>query len=311
MARVMAVTFEQYGRLHYLNPGERDYTVGDLVLFPTESGPEVCQVVWAPEWVDSSALADLPDCPGPAGPEALARDKANRARRAEALAVAKTLIARHDLPMKVVGVDFVDRVPEFDQLIAIYFSAPGRVDFRVLLGDLARALRSRIDLRQIASRDVARITSGIGACGRELCCATFLTDFEPVGVRLAKAQGLPVNPLQISGACGRLMCCLKYEHPLYVEFFAAAPAVGSQVSTPHGDGLVVGQSVPGNSVTVRTRAGDLHTCPLASVCVTAAGRRARNHGVDVDPGRHGDAAADNDDVSGDPQDRSGPVVEGQ
>src|SRR5207244_11592427 len=161
----------------------------------------------------------------------------------------------HGLPMKVVGVDHVvDR-----NHTTVYFTAPHRVDFRALVRDLAATLSGKVDLRQLSARDEARLTGGIGSCGRELCCSTFLVDFEPVSVRMARDQDLPLNPLRISGACGKLMCCLKYEHPLYQDFAEQAPAVGSAVSTPEGDGTVVGHNVPAESV---------------GVCVGAAGRRA-------------------------------------
>lgn len=263
----MAVSFERYGRLYYLDPGERDYRVGDRVLVPTESGPEVAECIWAPEWVTEDGFTDLPVCVGPAEPEHLDRDADNRRRRAQAKLVAKKLIRAADLPMKVVGVDYVDSGDTFDQLTVIYFTAPHRVDFRALVGDLARALRTRIDLRQVGSRDGARLTGGLGSCGRDLCCATFLKDFEPVSLRMAKAQDLPPNPLKISGACGRLMCCLKYEHPLYVEFAQNAPAVGAAVTTETGDGVVVGHSVPADSVLVRMNDGGAVTsCSRAGVC---------------------------------------------
>ena len=209
MARVMAVSFERYGRLYYLDPGEQDYSVGDRVLVPTDSGPEVAECVWAPEWVDEDGFSELPVCAGLAGPEQLERDAANRRRRAEAKLAAKKLIKRNQLPMKVVAVDFVDSGIDFDQLVVIYFTAPHRVDFRTLVSELARTLHARIDLRQIGSRDAARLVGGLGNCGRDLCCATFLKDFEPVSLRMAKVQDLPPNPLKISGACGRLMFGLK------------------------------------------------------------------------------------------------------
>jgi len=266
MARVMAVSFTTYGRLYYLDPGAVTYAIGDRVLHPTEAGPEVATVVWAPEQVDSEKLTGLPLCPGPAIEADLARDAANRRRVAEIEGVVRGLVERHQLAMKVVGVDLDDRSPEFGTLVAVYYTAPHRVDFRALLSDLARSLRSRIDLRQIGARDAARISGGLGSCGRELCCATFLTDFEPVSVRLARAQDLPANPLQIAGACGRLMCCLKYEHPLYVDFAARAPAVGAAVTTPDGDGVVVGHNVPSQSVLVKGSGGEVVRCPLLSVC---------------------------------------------
>ena len=265
----MAVSFERYGRLYYLDPGGRSYSVGDRVLVPTDSGPEVAECVWAPEWVadEETGFVDLPVCAGPASAADLARNEANRRRRAEAKLVAKRLIKKSELPMKVVGVDYVDSGNDFDELIVIYFDAPHRVDFRALVGELARSLRARIDLRQVGSRDAARLIGGIGNCGRDLCCATFLKDFEPVSLRMAKVQDLPPNPMKISGACGRLMCCLKYEHPLYLEFAREAPAVGSRVSLDDGDGVVVAHQVPADSVVVRMNAtGATMSCSRASVC---------------------------------------------
>lgn len=277
MARVMAVAFERYGQLHYLDPGDRQYAVGDWVRFPTPDGEEVAQCVWAPESV-AEGFDRLPVCPGPASASDLERDRANRRIRTEAADVARSLIAKHRLPMKVVGVDFLDRSADFDRIVAVYYTAPHRVDFRTLLGDLARALDARIDLRQVGARDAARLIGGVGSCGREFCCTTFLTDFEPVSMRLARVQGLPPNPLQISGACGRLMCCLKYEHPLYVDFIQRAPAVGEQVSIDGEPGVVTGHSVTEQLVMVRQGGGEIVRCPLESVCSTARGRSAFAHG---------------------------------
>ncbi|WP_204043828.1 PSP1 domain-containing protein [Acrocarpospora phusangensis] len=259
---MMAVSFTRYGRLYYLDPGEHSPKVGDKVLVPTEAGNEVAECIWAPQWV-SEDVGGLPVCAGIAGEEHLNRDEANRRRRAEARSVSKRLIKRHDLPMKVIGVDYVDE----ENVYTVYFSAPHRVDFRALVRDLARNLRARVELRQIGPRDEARLQGGIGPCGRDLCCATFLKDFEPVSVRMAKDQDLPVNPLRIAGACGRLMCCLKYEHPLYGEFRASAPRTGSTVETPEGPGVVVGHNVPADSVIVRLNDGGRRcACSKASVC---------------------------------------------
>lgn len=281
MTRVMAVAFERHGQLHYLDSGGRDYKVGDWVLYPTADGAEVAQCVWAPEEAEL-ADGDLPVCLGPASAADLARDEANRQVRADATVAAKEIIARRGLPMKVVAVDYLDRSADYDRLIAIYYTAPHRVDFRQLLGDLARALDARIDLRQVGARDAARLQGGIGHCGRELCCSTFLKDFEPVSMRLARVQGLPPNPLQISGACGRLMCCLKYEHPLYVDFLQRAPSIGDRVEIDDGEGVVVGHNVPSDSVTVRQAGGEIVRCPLESVCSTSRARKARVAGKAVD-----------------------------
>ncbi|MBB5786867.1 cell fate regulator YaaT (PSP1 superfamily) [Jiangella mangrovi] len=267
MGMVMAVAFTRYGRLYYLDPGEHTPRVGDKVLVPTDDGPEVAECVWAPQWV-SEDIGGLPVCAGLATDRHLQREERNRRRRAEVRVAARRLIKHHDLPMKIVGVDYVDTREDVDQLVTIYFSAPHRVDFRELVRDLARTLRARIDLRQLGARDEARVQGGIGPCGRDTCCSTFLTDFEPVSVRMAKDQDLPLNPLKISGACGRLMCCLKYEHPLYQDFKRSVPTVGCDVTTDDGvEGTVVAYNVPAETVYVRDReTGRRVACPKASVC---------------------------------------------
>ncbi len=268
---MMAVSFERYGRLYYLDPGPYQPAVGSKVLVPTDAGPEVAECVWAPQWVDEE-VGGLPVCAGIATEDHLTRDEENRSKRAHARVTARRLIREHSLPMKVVGVDYVGGPPVF----TIYFSAPHRVDFRALVRDLASRLSGRVELRQVGPRDEARLQGGIGPCGRDLCCATFLKDFEPVSVRMAKDQDLPVNPLRIAGACGRLMCCLKYEHPLYQDFHANAPKVGEQVDTPEGAGVVTGHNVPGDKVVVKLTAdGRKCACTRASVCGSRKGYEAR------------------------------------
>src|SRR6266566_280769 len=255
---MMAVSFERYGRLYYLDPGPYQPAVGAKVLVPTDSGPEVAECVWAPQWVDDE-VGGLPVCAGIATEDHLARDEEHRAKRAQARVTARRLIRGHDLPMKVVGVDYVGGPPVF----TIYFSAPHRVDFRALVRDLASRLSGRVELRQIGPRDEARLQGGIG----------------PVSVRMAKDQDLPVNPLRIAGACGRLMCCLKYEHPLYQDFHANAPKVGEQVDTPEGPGIVAGHNVPGDKVVVKLTAdGRKCACPRASVCGSRQAYEARYPG---------------------------------
>jgi cell fate regulator YaaT (PSP1 superfamily) len=259
---MMAVSFERYGRLYYLDPGTHQPRVGDKVLVPTDAGPEVAECIWAPQWV-SEDVDGLPLCSGLASEQDLARDDENRRRRAEARQLSKRLVRQHGLPMKVTAVDYVDR----DNVFTIYFAAPNRVDFRELVRDLARGLSARVELRQVGPRDEARLQGGIGPCGRDLCCATFLRDFEPVSVRMAKDQDLPVNPMRIAGACGRLMCCLKYEHPLYTEFRARAPRLGAPVESPEGHGTVVGYNVPSDNVMVKLDDGGRRcACSRASVC---------------------------------------------
>jgi cell fate regulator YaaT (PSP1 superfamily) len=266
---MMAVSFERYGRLYYLDPGAHAPAIGDKVLVPTDTGPEVAECIWAPQWVPED-IGGLPVCEGLASADDLARDERNRQLRAEARITAKRLIREHQLPMKVTAVDYVDT----SNMVTIYFSAPQRVDFRALVRDLNVRLKTRVDLRQIGPRDEARLQGGIGPCGRDLCCATFLKDFEPVSVRMAKDQDLPVNPMRIAGACGRLMCCLKYEHPLYIKAKAEMPRIGERVDTPSGPGKVTGRNVPGESVTVQMdESGRQCACKLADVCTS---RQAHN-----------------------------------
>jgi cell fate regulator YaaT (PSP1 superfamily) len=270
MGQLCAVSFNRYGRLFYLDPGDLRPAVGDRVLVPTDDGPEVAECVWAPEWTDEDT-SGFPRLLGLAGPEDIRRDEQIRRAKADAKVAAKRLIREHNLPMKVVAVDHVPSSgappPSAGARTTIYFTAPHRVDFRALVRDLGATLRCRVELRQLSARDSARVQGGIGSCGRDLCCATFLTDFEPVTIRMAKDQELPLNPMRISGACGRLMCCLKYEHPLYQQFQASAPAVGERVTTPEGSGRVVGHSVPRDAVVVRLDAdGSRCSCSRASVC---------------------------------------------
>ena len=269
MPMMMAVTFSRAGRLYYLDAGDVTAKVGDKVLYPTSTSPEVAEVVWGPEWV-SDDVGGLPVCAGRATQEDDRRDEANKKKRAEIQVAAQKLIRASKLPMKVSGVDWSDVGHESGRATAtVYFTAPTRVDFRQLVRDLAQTIDAKVVLTQLSARDDARVQGGIGSCGRDTCCSTFLVDFEPVTVRMARDQDLPANPMKISGACGRLMCCLKYEHPIYDEFRATTPAVGERVETPEGDGKVIAHDVPRDQVVVRLEAGGKATvCDRASVCTS-------------------------------------------
>ena len=256
MGLVCAVSFSRHGRLHYLDPGAHAVAVGDKVLVPTDGGTEVAECVWAAEWVGEAYA--LPVVAGLAGPADLARDDANRRHKAEVRVAAKRLVREHGLAMKVVAVDVLDRT----RTVVVYFTADGRIDFRELVRDLARTLDVRVELRSISARDDAKVQGGIGPCGRDTCCSSFLKDFEPVTLRMAKDQDLPLDPLRISGACGKLLCCLKYEHPLYADFLARAPALGAAVE----GGTVVAHDVPRGEVVVADGDGGRTPCSLASVC---------------------------------------------
>ncbi|MDM4722162.1 regulatory iron-sulfur-containing complex subunit RicT [Micromonospora sp. WMMA1363] len=275
MGMLCAVSFHRYGRLYYLDPGELRPQVGDKVLVPTDEGPEVAECVWAAQWV-SEDTDGFPRLAGLAQEGDLRRDEALRRRKAEAKVAAKRLIREHGLPMKVVAVDHVPASAQGSgERSTIYFTAPHRVDFRSLVRDLGATLHCRVELRQLSARDSARVQGGIGSCGRDLCCATFLTDFEPVTIRMAKDQDLPLNPLRISGACGRLMCCLKYEHPLYSES-STYPGSGERVETPEGTAKVVSRHPPSETVTVRQLSGGgISRCSLSEVC---GSRRAYDSG---------------------------------
>src|SRR6266508_3484058 len=183
MGMLCAVSFNRYGRLYYLDPGPHRISVGDKVLVPTDDGPEVAECVWAPQWV-ADPTDGFPTLLGPAGDEDLRRDEVMRKRKADAKVAAKRLIREHGLPMKVVAVDHVLESPgSSGGRTTIYFTAPHRVDFRSLVRDLGATLHCRVELRQLSARDSARVQGGIGSCGRDLCCATFLNDFEPGTIR--------------------------------------------------------------------------------------------------------------------------------
>ncbi|MGW4462883.1 PSP1 domain-containing protein [Micromonospora sp. NBC_01796] len=278
MGMLCAVSFTRYGRLYYLDPGEFRPAVGDRVLVPTDDGTEVAECVWAAQWV-SDDTSGFPRLAGLAGEPDLRRDELQRKRKAEAKVAAKRLIREHGLPMKVIAVDHVLESPggtSSGSRTTVYFTAPHRVDFRALVRDLGATLHCRVELRQLSARDSARVQGGIGSCGRDLCCATFLTDFEPVTIRMAKDQDLPLNPLRISGACGRLMCCLKYEHPLYANS-SNYPTSGQRIETPDGLAKVVSRHPPSETVTVRQiEDGTVRRCAVADVC----GSRRAYEGAD-------------------------------
>ena len=198
MARILGVNFAPYGRLVLLDAAGTDARVGDAVLVDTGFGTEVARCALA---TDAEGVR-LPRCAGPATDADLARDDSNRARRAEILTVAADLVQRHGLPMTILAVDHVDRGEDVDRLAIIYYRAPHRVDFRVLVGELARALRSRVDLRQVGERDAAALVGGVGPCGRELCCSLVGPAVRPVRA---------VRGAEPAGACGRVQCCHAYE----------------------------------------------------------------------------------------------------
>lgn len=269
MGMLCAVSFNRNGQLYYYDPGDLAVAVGDYVLVPVGSHPEMAQVVWAAEWVGEDT-AGFERLVGRATEADAKRAAAVRRHKARALVATRRLVRYHGLPMKIIGADveLADGATD-PTVVTIFFTSAGRIDFRALVRDLGATLSCRIDLRQVGARDEIKIRGAIGSCGRDTCCSTFLKDFEPVSLRMVRDQDLPLNPMRISGACGRLMCCLKYEHPLYESFRERSPGRGAQVETSSGTGRVVAESVPEDSVVVRLDAdGSRVTCPVASVCTS-------------------------------------------
>ncbi|NSW83374.1 MAG: stage 0 sporulation family protein [Syntrophothermus sp.] len=212
MPVVVGVRFKPAGKIYYFNGEDVELKVGDKVIVETARGIEFGEVVIGRREVDEGRLVlPLKNVIRKATEQDMRQAEDNRRREVEAYAICEAKIKEHGLPMNLIDVEYT-----FDRgKIIFYFTAEGRVDFRELVRDLASVFRTRIELRQIGVRDEAKMLGGIGTCGRVLCCATFLGDFEPVSIRMAKDQNLSLNPTKISGICGRLMCCLKFESETY------------------------------------------------------------------------------------------------
>jgi cell fate regulator YaaT (PSP1 superfamily) len=222
----VGVSFRAGGKVYHFAPNGVQVSPGDYVLARTERGVDIGEVVYLKyELSPEEAERPLKPLLRRATRDDIRREERLREREKEASAICEQRIAEHKLPMKLVDADYT-----FDgQRLVFYFSAEGRVDFRALVRDLAEILHCRIELRQIGVRDEAKMIGGLGPCGRPLCCAQWLRTFDPVGIRVAKDQGMPLNPSKISGICDRLMCCLKYEHEVYKELAARLPHVGDEV----------------------------------------------------------------------------------
>nr|WP_156801982.1 stage 0 sporulation family protein [Desulfurispora thermophila] len=248
--QVVGVRFKKAGKIYYFAPGEIELQVGDGVIVETARGVEYGEVVVGPRQVpEAEIVAPLKTVLRKATDEDRQQLALSREKEAQAYQIALEKIAAHGLPMKLVGVE-----QTFDgNKIIFYFTADGRIDFRELVKDLAAVFRTRIELRQIGVRDEAKMMGGLGCCGRELCCATWLADFESVSIRMAKDQNLSLNPGKISGICGRLMCCLKYENEVYEQARANFPEVGSRVITPQGEGRVTVINIFRNTVSVELK----------------------------------------------------------
>ena len=248
MTKVIGVRFKANGKSYYFSPGDLELQQGDHVIVETARGTECGEVAKGPHDVpDSSIVKPLKTVTRMADAVDVRRMQQNRADEKRAFSVCEERIAKHKLDMKLVDVEYtLDR-----NKILFYFTADGRIDFRDLVKDLAGVFRTRIELRQIGVRDESKMLGGLGICGQPFCCSRFLRDFQPVSIKMAKEQGLSLNPAKISGSCGRLMCCLAYEQPAYEYLNRITPGVGSIVKTPEGVGAVVETNVI--SVTLRVR----------------------------------------------------------
>ncbi len=252
MPKVVGIRFHGNGKAYHFNPGEHLLHQGDAVIVETVQGVELGfvsdEVVELPV---EKLVAPLKEIMRVATAEDMAQYEANRVKEAEAFKACQSKIEARGLEMHLVDVEYT-----FDgHKIIFYFTADGRVDFRELVKDLASVFRIRIELRQIGVRDEARMIGGLGICGRELCCCSFLTDFVPVSIKMAKEQSLSMNPAKISGCCGRLMCCLKYEQDAYEDAHSRMPRPGHVVTTPEGQGLVESINLLKETVTVRLDRG--------------------------------------------------------
>lgn len=235
MAYIIGVRFKPVGKIYYFDPLKFDVKVSDKVIVETSRGIEFGTVVLGKrEMADEKLTKPLKGVIRIASEDDIKRQQENKKKEQEAFSICREKIQKHNLNMHLVDVEYT-----FDgNKILFYFTAEGRVDFRDLVKDLATVFRTRIELRQIGVRDESKIMGSIGICGRSLCCSQFLGEFAPVSIKMAKEQGLSLNPSKISGACGRLMCCLKYEQDNYEELLKVTPHQGSIVKTPDGKGVV-------------------------------------------------------------------------
>ncbi|MBO1004742.1 PSP1 domain-containing protein [Pseudogracilibacillus auburnensis] len=237
MYNVVGVRFKKAGKIYYFDPGDYPVRRDDYVIVETARGIEYGKAVTDKKQVnENDVVLPLKKVVRLADQKDQLNVEENKQAAQEAYEVCSNKIITHQLDMKLVDVEYT-----FDRnKVIFYFTADGRIDFRDLVKDLASIFRTRIELRQIGVRDEAKMLGGIGPCGRMLCCSTFLGDFEPVSIKMAKDQNLSLNPSKISGLCGRLMCCLKYENDEYEAAKAELPDVGEAIRTPDGHGKVIG-----------------------------------------------------------------------
>ncbi len=253
MTEVISVKFKDSGKSYFFSPDGKKYSAGDNVIVETANGLAFGSVAVANHEVeDDRVVSPLKKALRVANEKDLQRIKENIAKQDDAFKVCEQKIEAHKLDMKLVSVEY-----SFDGgKITFFFTADGRVDFRELVKDLANHFHARIELRQIGVRDEARMLGGIGICGQPYCCKRFLDDFLPVSIKMAKEQGLSLNPTKISGSCGRLMCCLNYEQESYEYLNSITPSIGSTVKSEHGIGIVTDVNFITGNLTVKPKESD-------------------------------------------------------
>lgn len=248
MVKVAGVRFKRAGKIYFFDPDELQVEKGTNVIVETARGMEFGTVTSGIKEVpESEIVPPLKKIVRIADENDLAQHKENVRKKQRALELCQEKVNKHNLQMKLIDVEYT-----FDNSkVIFYFTADGRVDFRELVKDLAGVFKMRIELRQIGVRDEAKMVGGIGTCGKGLCCHTWLPEFEPVSIKMAKVQNLSLNPTKISGICGRLMCCLKYENDIYYELRKGMPEPGERIKTSDGIGVVVDSNILENKIKVR------------------------------------------------------------
>ena len=253
MKKVIGVRFKRPGKIYFFDPGKLEITKQDYVIVETASGEEYGEVVIANRMVkEEIVVTPLKKVIRIATPKDRKHYEENKRKEKEALSICLEKIKKHKLEMNLTDVEY-----KFDNSkLLFYFTADGRIDFRELVKDLAAIFKTRIELRQIGVRDEVKRMGGNGICGRELCCCSFLGNFETVSIKMAKEQNISLNPSKISGNCGRLMCCLKYEQDVYEEKLKKLPKVGAIVKTADGEGIVDRLETLKEKVNVKFKDGD-------------------------------------------------------
>jgi cell fate regulator YaaT (PSP1 superfamily) len=248
MVKVAGVRFKKAGKIYYFDPDELNVGQGTNVIVETARGMEFGTVTSGIKEVpESEIVPPLKKIVRIADDNDAAQHKENVKKKQRALELCQEKVSKHSLQMKLIDVEYT-----FDNSkIIFYFTADGRVDFRELVKDLAGVFKMRIELRQIGVRDEAKMVGGIGTCGKGLCCHTWLPEFEPVSIKMAKVQNLSLNPTKISGICGRLMCCLKFENDIYYELRKGMPEAGERIKTEDGMGIVMDSNILENKIKVR------------------------------------------------------------